>query len=382
MPGSIRHRADRWQASVETPRRADGRRARVYKSFKSEREANLWLSRQYVDVASGSFVAPSSRTVGEVLEEYLPLADVAVTTQACRRSYARRIKDQIGNVPMQRVTPRRLQEWRSGLATSPRYDGRPGGLMPWTITQTVRIVKGMFRWAVDERYIATNPAAHLQLSAQPEQRDMTILLPDELVEMLEMARSSTVAAAVWMAGTCGLRRGEVLGLRWTEDIDLERGTVTVSHALSRRTGQLRRGPAKTRGSRRTLRLPPAAREFLADYRQRQLERYGFAPEYVCPNARGGAWAPSTFSTAFRAFLRRRNLRPMRFHDLRHTHAAHLIWAGVHIKAISERLGHASITTTMNIYGHLLPVVEDEAIEKLHQLLQNAARPREQGSTST
>ena len=151
----------------------------------------------------------------------------------------------------------------------------------------------------------------------------------------------------------GLRRGELLGLRWG-DLDLQKGLLFVRRSLTRvRQGEsyvIQEGPTKSRSSRRTIDLSPDIVQALLRHPA------GDDPtrDYVFRSRTGGPIDPSNLDTSFRRDLAAAGLPEVRFHDLRHTHASLLIAAGVHPKAIQARLGHASIQTTLNIYGHLMP----------------------------
>ncbi len=176
-----------------------------------------------------------------------------------------------------------------------------------------------------------------------------------------------------------MRRGELLGLKWS-DIDWDRGTVTVKRALKQSRRGLELQKPKTARSARTIALPPIALEMLRSHKIIQAEsRMRLGKAYrdlglVLAEPDGAFKRPDALSTNFAAFIRRhRELPKVRFHDLRHTHASLLLQAGEHAKVVSERLGHSSVAFTLDTYGHLMPGMEAGAAAKLDGLFGDAGR---------
>jgi integrase len=179
--------------------------------------------------------------------------------------------------------------------------------------------------------------------------------------------------------TTGLRRGEILGLRWS-DVDLTAGIVTVVQSLEQTDEGLRFKSPKTHRSRRSISLPAITIEALRSHRATQAkERLALGPArnehgLVCPRPDGAPWAPDVFSTTFAAFVRRSGMKPFRFHDLRHSHATHLLRVGVHPKVVSERLGHSSVSITLDTYSHVLPGMQQDAVRLIDSALATAIEP--------
>ncbi|MED1803026.1 site-specific integrase [Brevibacillus porteri] len=176
--------------------------------------------------------------------------------------------------------------------------------------------------------------------------------------------------------TTGLRRGEIIGLEW-KHIDLENGTIEVKQSITMRiNGETIINEPKTKKSKRKISLPDALTDQLKEYylhaRKMRLQMgdkwNGGNHFFVFCNPDGKPFHPSTPYLHFRRFLKNNGLRYIRFHALRHTSASLLISQGVHAKIISERLGHASITTTMNIYGHALQTADKEAANKFNNII--------------
>jgi len=248
--------------------------------------------------------------------------------------------------------------------------GRRTPLSATTVGYSLRILKAILADAVDQGHLAESPAARVKPLRSPEDgtERLRFLTPTEIGRLLE------AAPAPWrtlyeVAVHTGMRRGELLGLRW-RDVDLERRLIYVRRSLGRmKDGDvyaIREAPLKTRASRRTIDLSPTLVQTLLAFTA------GDDPErdYVFRSQAGGPVDPDNLDRAFKRHLTLAGLpEEIRFHDLRHTHASLLIAAGVHPKAIQARLGHTSITTTLNRYGHLMPDAFQGVGERLDALLQ-------------
>ena len=202
---------------------------------------------------------------------------------------------------------------------------------------------------------------------------MRALDEDETATLLSLLGASRLYTPTMLAVTTGLRRGEILGLRWS-NVDLATGTITVLQSLEQTKEGLRFKSPKTHRSRRSIALPAMTVDALRAHRAKQAqERLALGPAYddhdlVCPRPGGTPWPPDMFSTAFAAAIRRSELRAFRFHDLRHSHASQLLKAGVHPKVVSERLGHAGIGITLDTYSHVLPGLQEDAVHRLNAML--------------
>jgi integrase len=160
----------------------------------------------------------------------------------------------------------------------------------------------------------------------------------------------------------GLRRGELLALRWQE-IDLERKTIRVSRNLQYLKKQIVIKPPKTASGRRTVILPDALVSSLRDYRRWQREyhlKHGIRTDLVIHNRQGEPFKPTTYSAAVKGAGDKAGLVNLGPHTLRHLHATHLLEEGIHPRVVQERLGHANIMTTLTIYSHVLEHMQDKA----------------------
>jgi integrase len=186
-----------------------------------------------------------------------------------------------------------------------------------------------------------------------------------------------VRIAVLLAATTGMRRGEVLGLRWSV---LHGDKARVTTSLQRAAGSLVFVAPKTDRARRTISLPPLAIEALKRWRREQAERRLFLEEawhdsgVVVDRGDGRPLDPAEFSHAFALLCERVGLAGVRLHDLRHAFATSLLVAGVHPKVVSEALGHASTAFTMDVYSHVLPAMAEQVAAAIEEALA-VQRPR-------
>jgi integrase len=197
-----------------------------------------------------------------------------------------------------------------------------------------------------------------------------VLTPEQSSTLLDATHSTPLYWPVLLALATGMRRGEILALKW-RNVDLDRGMVRVLESLEQTTAGIRsKAPKSGRG--RTITLPSFAIDELRRLKLEQAEtllRRGVRQSgntLVCARADGLPTTPAQFSNAFIAFLR--SLDPpfpqIRFHDLRHTHATQLLLAGVHPRIAQERLGHASVALTLDLYSHVTATMQEDAAAKI------------------
>jgi integrase len=215
-----------------------------------------------------------------------------------------------------------------------------------------------------------NPAKKVK-PPKADEEPMVVLDEEETRRMLARAKGTRLFVPIVIAATTGLRRGEILGLRW-QDVDCEAGTLTVARALGEVANERRLGAPKTRRSRRTIKLPRQTVEVLKAWRVAQFEarqalgdRYDDYGLVVCRQD-GKPYSPAGFSSWFRMFLKQAVLPRVRFHDLRHTHASQLLDQGAQLTEVSSRLGHASAATTLRLYAHRMKGAEDRMVERFEE----------------
>lgn len=332
---NIEHRPDRpspYKARVRTP----GGRI-ISKSFTSRPKAEQWIAEQKTDMRRGEWIDPSAGDI--TLSKWLRLVadtkiDVADSTLETRDSLIRNHVDpDLGLFALNRLTPEEIQRWVASL-----------DLAPASVRKVHAIVAEALNLAVARGRLLRNPNVEVKLP-KLETPDHRYLTETEVGELAD-AISPRYRPFVYLGAYAGLRPGEALAARWV-DLDAEKRTLAV------------RG-TKTAASRRTLRIPPILLAELAAHRRAyphlQLVLHNRAGRPVLIDTfRNRIWNPA---------VERSVGEPMRPYDLRHTHVALLIEKGAHAKVIADRLGHTSIRTTMDTYGHLLEGVEAQVVDLL------------------
>jgi integrase len=240
-----------------------------------------------------------------------------------------------------------------------------------TVRHFFQVLKRALNQAARWELIVRNPC---QLVDPPRVRspEMKVLDEEGLQKLLSAAQGSRLHPVIFLAATTGMRRGELLALRWS-DLDTATGECRVCRSLEERESGLGYKSPKTRKGRRVVVLPKAALAQLKTHRAKQgkerlLLGAGYKDEdLIFARADGSPWPPSQFSSEFARLARKHGIR-IRFHDLRHTHATHLLKAGVPVRVVSERLGHAAASITLDVYAHVLPGQQQEAVAKVDAML--------------
>jgi len=209
--------------------------------------------------------------------------------------------------------------------------------------------------------------------------EMITLSESQAQALLEATREDRFAALYVLALTTGMRQGELLGLRW-QDVDLDRALLSVRMNVQEADGRFILAEVKTAYSRRNIALTQRAVAALRAHRahrakqnaerERMGDLWNDRFNLVFPNGFGGIMIPpNTAKRSYKRHLVAAGIpRETRFHDIRHTHATQLLAAGVNVKVVSERLGHADVSTTLRVYTHVLPRMQQTAVEASHILL--------------
>jgi integrase len=252
--------------------------------------------------------------------------------------------------PLAKVNPLHVQGWVSDLLAK--------NYAPGTIRKAYQLLSAVFDAAVTSDLIARSPCRGVKLPKDIRE-EMRFLAPEEIEELAE-AIDPRYRALVLTGGYTGLRSGEMLGLK-VNRLDMLRRQVRVVETLTEVKGQIGIGPPKSKASRRTVTMPA----FLVDELAQHLAAYRDPEGWVFSSPQGGPVRRTNFRRRFWIPAIRASVgEPMRFHDLRHSHAALLVAQGVHPKVLQDRLGHASITTTLDTYGHLMTGLDEAAAELL------------------
>jgi len=377
--GSIFERTDGRWCGILSLGWENGKRKRksFYGAAAAEVQEQLLKARS--DHSRGLPVAVERQTVEQFVNHWL---EYTLRPKAKPRSYesfstiARlHILPSFGKIQLPKLAPQHIQRLLDEKSKE--------GFSPQTVTNIRTVLRSALAQAVRWNLVSRNSAALVNAPRIPRQ-NIKPLDPEHARKFLETAKGSRFEAIYVVALTLGMRRGEVLGLRWS-DIDQEQRTLRVSQSMQRiatgsdsgKKSELRASETKTDGSRRTIALPDSVVRSLKAHRVRQIQdRLAAGLSWqdtglVFTSRNGRPLEPILLHRDYKNLLERAALPNMRFHDLRHSAASLLLAQGVHPRAIMELLGHSSITVTMNVYGHVLPAMMREAADKMESIL-NAA----------
>lgn len=374
MQGSIQKRTGKrgvsWTVVYDDPTAAHRRQRR--KTFKTKREATAFLTQTLHQIQTGGFIEPRAITTGEYLDYWLETYALHNVRPTTYRSYEQVIrlhaKPALGTVLLQKLQPAHLQLLYSDKLTNGRADGN-GGLAPRTVQYLHRILREALNQALKWQMVNRNVAD----ATEPPRaaRAQVTVWNDEQVRTFLGATEHDYYAPVWhVALTTGLRRGELLGLRW-QDVDFEDGVLRVRQSLVEVNGTPLFQEPKTKSGRRTVALFPVTLSELRAHRTRQLQhRLAIGPAWedhdlVFANADGRPVYPANLARHFRRRMKELQLPTIPFHSLRHTHATLMLRDGMHVKVMSERLGHSSIAITLDTYQHVLPDMQRQALELMN-----------------
>ena len=332
------------------------------------------------ELARGTFVRPTRVTLKAfLLDEWLP-ARRAGLRPSTANSYERMIElyiaPTIGAAQLAAVDGSMLNTLYAQLLTEGRTETRRGlgaGLAPKTVRNVHGMLTRAFRDAIRWGRVLRNPcdAADPPKGQSPEMNAWTA---GEL-RQFTAATSSHRWAGVWaLMATTGMRRGEILGLRWS-DVDLSAGTVTIRSTRIRYATTVATSTPKTARGNRTIAIGPATVAALKAWKRTQNEDrllmgagWQNRDGLVVTVADGTAPNPEAFSNLFQDLTKRAGIRIIRLHDLRHSYATAALAAGVPVKVLSQRLGHADITVTLKVYAHVLPGDDEDAAKRSDELL--------------
>jgi integrase len=356
---------------------ATGRkRYRQIGGFGTKRAAEQALTEQLERLRVGEYVDAGATTVAGFVERWLPAVEPSLrptTFASYRNMLGLHVVPRLGKVRLVKLTGLDLSAlYGELLASGYRKGNTTRGLSPTTVKYIHQIVRKALADAVRWGLLVRNPAAQVDPPRKSDQEMATWSAP-QARRFIEVVADDRLRAMWVLLCSTGMRRGEVLGLRW-DDVDLDAGRIAVQRALVEVSGyDLRLSDPKSARGRRSVRLDAHTTAELVRHRRRQLEErmahgVGSRPDLVFTRPDGGQLQPQRISRAFQSLARRAELPSIRLHDLRHTAATLSLAAGIHPKVVSERLGHSTIQLTLDTYSHVVEGIHEAAAEQLGDVL--------------
>lgn len=367
-----------WSYKVDVGGTTGPRKQLVKGGFPTKREAEEAMAEAVAKAARGQLVLPSKLTVGGYLTQWLAtvkptLAPAAFTNyRSCLALY---VEPHLSDVPLAKLTGAMLTAHYSALVSGGGRNGKP--LSPTTVRTVHRVLSKALNDAVRDDLLLVSPT----MKAVPPRRqryEAAIWNAEQAQQFLVACRRDRLYAAWLIALGCGLRRGELAGLRWT-DLDLERGTlsVTTQRTTDSDYNVITKAPKGT--GRRTIDLGAGTVEALRAHKAAQLDEvrdfHGLlvasdadVPMHVFVAEDLQPLHPQRLTDLFQAAAREAGVPVIRLHDARHSCATLALDAGVHPKVVQQLLGHASWSTTMDLYSHRIDRLQREATQRIESLL--------------
>lgn len=380
MRGHLRRRGKKsWSIVLDIGRDPSGKRQQKWHTVQgTKKDAQREVARLIHELDTGGYVEPNRLTVSgylvQWLETYAKLNVSAKTFERYEIIVRKHLIPAMGLHPLAKLRPLHIQQYYAEALQSGRKNGK-GGLSAQTVLHHHRVLREALQQGIRWQLISRNPADATE-APRPSRQERRTLDADQAAKLIEATKGKRIYIPVLLAITTGMRRGEILALRW-EDVDFRAMTLAVRQSVSQTKAGLSFKQPKTPKGRRVVALPSLAVEALRRHRAEQAqERLLLGPAYgegnlVCARGDGSPWAPDSFTVAFKAFVRGSGLLRVRFHDLRHSHATELLRQGIHPKVVSERLGHSSVGFTLDVYSHVLPDIQQDAASKFDTAIRSA-----------
>ena len=340
----------------------------------SKREAEKQMAKLIHDLDTGTFTKPNKKTLAKYLNEWIQgvRGNLSPRTVEGYVTIINRIIPALGAIPITQLKPDTLQKYYSDCLNSGRLN-KPGGLNPLTVRHHHALLHRALKNAMEWGLIMRNPAdtAH---PPKPRPTEINIMSENEIQAFLEAAKQTPYFHLYHTILFTGLRRSEVLALRWS-DIDPLLCQVSISRSIHRlRDGSFIFRQPKSAKGRRTVALSPVATQVLSEYHEktateRLLEESPLKDnDLVFSKIDGSPIRPDTISRAWSDLAKRCGISASRLHDARHSHASIMLKAGIHPRIVQERLGHSTIAITLDTYSHVSPGLQEAAAKRFDDAL--------------
>jgi integrase len=383
MKGHIRERSPgHWAIILEQRDPATGKRKRKWHSFEgTKREAQIECSRLITAITGGTYVEQNKITLSAFLSRWLDHIKSQVSPKSFER-YAgivnQNIRPALGAVILTKLKPAQISDLYAAALANGRRDDKAGGLAPRTVGHMHRVLKQALNQAIRWELLNRNPADAVDPPKVEWKPVQTYDLP-QTADVIEHFRGRSLFIPVLLASLCGLRRGEICALRW-KNVDLDGAQLSVVESMEQTKAGLRFKPPKS-GKGRTVALSETVAAELRAYRIKRAQEMlklgaGLSDDdLVIAHEDGSQITPIYVSQQWGRLIAKTPLARLRFHDLRHAHATHMLANGVHPKVASERLGHSKVGITLDLYSHVIPGMQAEAAATVDAALQKALQNR-------
>ena len=348
----------------------------------TKKDAEKRLAELLHQLATGVFMKPGNTTVSEFLERWLTdyaFANLAPRTAEGYETIIRQhLMPQLGHYTLTQLKPEHIQNYYANTLAHGRCDGK-GVLSPLTVRHHHMALHNALKCAVKWGLLSRNPVDAIS-APRATRTEMKVMSEQDLNRFLQAARTTPYHTLFYLALFTGMRRSELLALRWS-DIDLLLCQLSVTRSMHRlNNGDIIFRPPKTAKGRRTISLSPSTALVLKQHRDGQqalrlLQGLNLREEdLIFSKEDRSPISPNVVTSAWIRLAKRVGLQGIRLHDARHTHASLMLKQGVHPKIVQERLGHSTIAITLDTYSHVAPGLQQAAADRFDQVLVRQSQP--------
>lgn len=384
--GSISKRPDgTWWARITIGVDKNGKQKRKAFYGKTRQEVQKKMTAALNEINTNTYIEPSKLTLETWLNNWFNEYSLNSIKQSTRVSYetfiTKHINPVIGKIKLQNLRPDIIQKFYNDKLENGRLDGK-GGLSPKTIKNIHVMLHEALEQALKNGLITRNVTEAVTLP-KITKKEMRVLTSDEQSRLLKLCNNENNGIFVILALSTGMRLGEILGLKW-EDINFKNKLLTVKRTVNRlknynsnidsKTALIVNSP-KTENSIRIIPLNEKIIKCLKSYKTFQNEKYFKLgvhmgeDNFVFPNSLGNTGEPKTYQKIFTNLTKEANIENAHFHCLRHTFATRALEEGIPAKTVSEILGHANVSTTLDLYSHVLLDTKRNAIERMSKFIE-------------
>ncbi|MEK3744757.1 site-specific integrase [Brevibacillus sp. FSL K6-0770] len=379
MKGHVRKRGSKWCFVLDLGKdeTTGKRQQKWFSGFATKKEAEKAMAEKITEINQGTYIEPSKEMFSSFLTSWLDNKRMSVRSSTYRNYewlVNIHILPHLGKYELSKLNPMHIEAFYRML----KRDDSP--LSDEVITKIHTIINAVLTRAHERGFVAKN-VAKLVDKPRFSKKKMEVWSEKEVLQFLDVAREDRLYIAFFLAITTGMRRGEILGLRW-KDIDFENGEISVQQTLSNKGDELQE--PKTKSAQRSIALPEQTVAELKKHKRRIAQEKLMARSVyqdndlvVCTSV-GTKVLPRNLIRTYYRLLKKADVPKIRFHDLRHSHATLLLKKGVHPKIAQERLGHANIRITLDTYSHVLPNMQSEAAKQFGDSLFNKDEDKENG----
>lgn len=364
MRGHITKKGNRYYIVVDIGAGYD-RKQKWLSGFDTKKQAEKELPRVLSELNQGTYVEPSSQLYSDFIDAWIKNKKSKLSANAFENysmNIRKHIKPSLGRFKLSKLNSLAIDNFYTELEDN--------GLSSATIRKIHTIVRSSLEYAKQYQFISRNPAAVVK-PPTVEHKDIEVWEEKDMVHFLDAVKDEHDYIVYHLALYTGMRKGEILGLKWN-DIDFDNAKIRIMRSYSK-TGFSK---GKTASARRVIDIDDNTVEELKKRRKvvsaNKLEcgkDYNNQDLVFC-RAEGSPVDVRNVNRRFTKLIERNELKKIRFHDLRHTHATIMLGMGIPVKIVSERLGHEKVELTLNTYAHLLPSMQIEAVKSFTENMQN------------